>query len=579
MKTRIISIILLCALCFSLAACGSGGEKSSVSAQETSATEAPAQETSPEASSASEPTPEATEETPAEEATGFVPVQLPLTDSAEELSLWLRLSPFLMMYNVTDLSKATFYAEMEKRTGVVVNVTSVPIFMANEQFNFMMAGGELPDMIDSFALLYPQGVDHAVDEGLILDMNDFLHDWMPNYEHALTLNPQFTQDSLSAEGRLTHANTLFIEDEGVTVGMFIRRDWLDKLDMDLPVTYDDYYETLTAFKTELGKSGAFDIMYQGCTVNITGGYETVAFYTEDEETLPFMNIDGVASFGPINDGYRKYLETMAKWFDEGLLFQDYMTDTNRSTMMEAGICSDEIGLFTPNRDDLSRFHASVRTIDPDATLGGAYDMRATEDQEIHVRYPSQTIIYGIAISGQCKNVELAAKWLDYCYSEEGTILCNYGVEGEGLQYDENGNPEYTDLVLHNPEMSSIACCAIYSKYGGAMLCYGRRNFGAYDQDVLDLSDFWEESGDYDYVYPAKAGMTTEESEEISSYMAEIRSYVIESTNKFITGGEPLNDETWATYVQTLKDLGVDRVVELKQAALDRYTALGEKLAA
>lgn len=567
-KVKLLPLLLAACLCLSLAACGGTPAEADTPTAEPSAQTT----TSADQTLETGETPEA--ETPAEK--GFVPVNLPLTTEEEELSLWLRLSPFLMIYNISDLGETTFYTEMDKRTGVHVEVTSVPIFMAMEQFNIMMAGGDLPDMLDSFALLYPSGVDHAVDEGLIVDMNDFLSEWMPNYEYALSLNPRFIQDSTSAEGRLTHANTLMIEDEGVTVGMMIRQDWLDDVGLDLPETYDDYYEALTAFKVKLNKPGAMNMHFLGCTVNVTGGFETVGFYTEDEETLPFMNIQGTASFGPMNEGYRSYLETMARWFDEDLIFQDYASDT-RQEMMDAGISNDEQGIFSINRDNMVKYQNAARLIDADATIAGAYDMRAYEGQEIHVKYPGQTIIYGVAISADCANIKLAARWLDYCYSEEGTILCNYGVEGEGLQYDGQGNPGYTDLVLHNEEMTSIACCAIYSKYGGAMLCYGRRNFGSYDDQMREMVDFWDNNSDYEYIYPAKAGLTTEESEEISAHMAEIRSYVTEMTNKFITGATPLNDEAWDKYVSVLKDLGVERLVEIKQDALDRYIALGKSL--
>ncbi len=564
-RTKLMALLLCLTMCFVLVA-GCSGSGSG-------ATEAPAATEAPE--SGGEET--AAPEDEGESASGFVEVQLPLTETEEELSLWLRLSPFLIMYNINDMSTTTFYTEMEARTGVHVNITSVPIFMAVEQFNIMMAGGEYTDMIDSFALLYTDGVDHAIDDGIIVDMNEFLDDWMPNYKAALDTDPQFWQDSLSADGRLAQANTLMATDEGVTVGMVIRQDWLEDVGMERPVTYDDYYNVLKAFQTELGKSGAFNISYLGATVNVTGGYETVGFYTDDEEMQPFMNIDGVASFGPSNEGYRKYLETMSQWYAEGLIFPDYITDSSQD-LMQTAIANDEMGVFSYNRDDILRMQESARTIDADAYFVGSYDIRETADQEVHVRYPAQKVIDGIAISADCANIELAARWLDYCYSEEGSILCNYGVEGEGLQYDENGNPGYTDLVLHNPDMTSIACTAIYSKYGGAMLMDGRRNFGSYDEQLQEIINFWGESADMDYMYPAKARMTTDESETVSTYMEDIRSYVTEMTNRFIVGDETLNDETWSEYLETLDALGLQEVLDVKQTALDRYIALGESLA-
>ena len=57
---------------------------------------------------------------------------------------------------------------------------------------------------------------------------------------------------------------------------------------------------------------------------------------------------------------------------------------------------------------------------------------------------------GVAITTSCKDVETAARLLDYAYSEEGHMLFNFGVEGESYTMVD-GYPTYTDKILNNPE--------------------------------------------------------------------------------------------------------------------------------
>ena len=57
----------------------------------------------------------------------------------------------------------------------------------------------------------------------------------------------------------------------------------------------------------------------------------------------------------------------------------------------------------------------------------------------------------MAITSNCKNPELAARWLDYFYTKEGMLLNAYGIEGETYELLPDGTPQYTELVTNNPD--------------------------------------------------------------------------------------------------------------------------------
>ena len=66
--------------------------------------------------------------------------------------------------------------------------------------------------------------------------------------------------------------------------------------------------------------------------------------------------------------------------------------------------------------------------------------------------------------------------------------------------------------------------------------------------------------------------TKEETEQISSKITAISSYAEEMWFSFISGETPISDETWNAYKKQLDDLGLQEVLAIKQAALDRYNA-------
>jgi putative aldouronate transport system substrate-binding protein len=67
-------------------------------------------------------------------------------------------------------------------------------------------------------------------------------------------------------------------------------------------------------------------------------------------------------------------------------------------------------------------------------------------------------------------------------------------------------------------------------------------------------------------------MTDEESQEYASVYANILTLVQENTVKFINGTKSMDE--YDSFIDELSKYGIDRCIELKQAALDRYLKRG-----
>ena len=62
--------------------------------------------------------------------------------------------------------------------------------------------------------------------------------------------------------------------------------------------------------------------------------------------------------------------------------------------------------------------------------------------------------------------------------------------------------------------------------------------------------------------------TEEESKEISGLMGDLSTYIWEMTGKFTVGTADIEKE-WDNYVSYVKELGLDKILEVKQAQYDR----------
>lgn len=578
-KNRLCALLLAMCLIVSLfAACGAeevSEPQSSVAAEtsepaevvEASSAEepAPAEESAPVDESV--PAEETAPEEPAEpEIPEPAPFELPITEEQTTLSLWMRTEPFTIAYPEITMDNATFYKEMAARTNVNVEITGVIAFQASEQFNLMVASGEYCDMVGRFATFYTAGLDAGIDNGVIVDMSEFMEDYMPNYNYALQTNDIFRRDCTTAEGRIGAANSLFEVSEGEQLGPVIRKDWLDDLGLEMPVTYDEYYEVLKAFQNA-GHDGALALRWDGVNSGnyLIAGFGAAGFYDDTEVAVPFLNIDGQVVFGAMEDGYREYLQLMADWYAEGLIYQDFFS-LDTSTYPQ-NLSNGTFGISVIDRGQFTSTQLALEAIDPNADLVGLKDARQNSDDVLRIQYVDQTVSDGYSISTSCDNVEVAAKYLDYMYTKEGSILAGYGVEGEGLEYDAEGNPHFSDLVLHNETYPCTPAMVLYATYGCPGIFDGSRYFAAYDQRTLDAIELWGED-EQDWLYPKNASLTVDESEEYAAILSEVRTYVQEMTLKFITGAESLDQ--WDAYCQRLTDMGIEDAIAIKQTALDRY---------
>ena len=89
--------------------------------------------------------------------------------------------------------------------------------------------------------------------------------------------------------------------------------------------------------------------------------------------------------------------------------------------------------------------------------------------------------------------------------------------------------------------------------------------------ALDAYDEFDKSK-FDLMMPSAMTMTDEENTEFASLYTDIQTLANENTVKFKKKKKSLDE--WDSYVEQLKQYGVERCIELKQAAFDRYNARG-----
>jgi len=88
-------------------------------------------------------------------------------------------------------------------------------------------------------------------------------------------------------------------------------------------------------------------------------------------------------------------------------------------------------------------------------------------------------------------------------------------------------------------------------------------------ELTEALELWTHNDMGKHIYPP-ASTTQEESEQLAIIINNVNTYRDEMEAKFITGALSIND--FDKYVAQLKKFGIEKAIEIKQAAYDRYMA-------
>ena len=576
MKKHLAQILFAVLVVSLLAACGSdalpasgselqSAESATLSAAdptEEAANEVPAAPEPETPDSALEPSEASAEEATAAETPKEPAYSIPLCEETETLTYWITMPPPATMV-ITDMSEVLAYSEAEARTNVHIEFTSASEFVAAENFNLLVAANSYPDLLLNVDEYYAGGAIKAYADEVIIDLGDLIETYADNYKAILNGDEGLKRDVITDDGNMLSFWTIDNEAAGAR-GPLIRQDWLDQLGLDVPETYEDYHKTLLAFKNEIGCESPLNMSAYGYD---SSGYLAAGYGIS--LVTPFFVENGTVKFAYLQDGCLDYITMMHQWYEDGIFSSDYLNNPGRYSAPEEPVVLGKSGLtyISTNQID-SLFDASS---DPGFDLSAITDATKEPGETLHFGDlpDSRAEESGTSISVNCEKPDLAACWLDYFYGEEGALLANYGVEGVSYEIVD-GMPTYTDVITNSEtgfDSSLIQFAYLFNQ--GAYYKDARRLFCIFSDMVLGCYDVWESNLDQDrWEMPASVSLTVDETSEFAALYSDIYTLCSEYLNRFIIGDLALSE--YNGFKESLQQMGIDRCVELYQAAYERY---------
>jgi putative aldouronate transport system substrate-binding protein len=462
------------------------------------------------------------------------------------------------------------YKIIREKLGINLKVVLQPSSPTDQDTKVSVAGAanSLPDLFaanrDMFLKLAKQG---------LLAPTDKMYAMMPNRTSTHYDNP--TRNKLVKVGGVSYGLADFGAMEKVE-GVVIRKDWLDKLGLKVPRTLDELIAVAKAFtEKDPDGNGKNDTYGFGSIIESTG-ISNMGLGRRFDYMLGAFGVTGVFNlesadkfgFNFRDPNFRKAIEWVKKINDMKLIDPDWPTlkkDDFRARWKQ--------GKFGIMWEQFAALHqlANYKDFDknfPNGEWVPILPPLGPEGKSSNGVNQMNARIYAVsAKAAKAGKMEAIASLLEWMTTDEGYYLLGFGVEGINYKKDSKGfvstdgiptEQAYTDkskapltqlrnMVFVNNDIELAARYVTYKSANGKTI------------NPLATWKFFQDS-------PYTEG-TASSLIDPPSNANDFKRYYDENLVGFVLGQQPLNDQTWATFVKGMDAIGAATYEKAQKAKL------------
>lgn len=437
------------------------------------------------------------------------------------------------------------------------------------------AGQNLPDLM-STSVFDTASIINMGKKGVLLDMkqlvteksngniNEFAGKYFPDmWKYISTENDKAYW--LPLQQYMSYKEQPFFSN----LTALVRRDWLDKLNLEMPTTLDEYATVLKAFQDK----------------DVNGNEK------KDEKILYTPSFAYLApSFGlpaglVMVDPYDHKAKTPWLMKDELVEFVTYVKSLVDQNLIDTDALgqSGEVGIQKTQANQISSVFTYALSTWNDSYVtesGGVYEptMLGKVKGEIP-RTLSDADYVGFgkhSITKDCKDPQAVIDLLDMCYTEEYALLYFYGVEGTSHTVNDDGvkvlDPNFKNKEFSDKQGTGAQIWGGTGLVGNQLSLWesyilgleiARPDLRTFSDKYCIGQEYW--FGDYGLAVP-----TEDETAKLLKIQNDIATYSDETLSKLCLGQYDVS--TIDKHIENLKAMGLEDMVAIYQARHDRFMA-------
>ncbi len=448
----------------------------------------------------------------------------------------------------------TGYQKLKDELGIDLEADSLPAG-ANDQSSKLLAAAAADDLPDFFTVTDRDTWVNLVERGMLADLSD-TYGKMPG-RTAMMFDDAAIKYTTYSDGK----NYGWATPSSVNPneGLVIRKDWLDKLGLQVPETLDDFYNVMYAFTYNDPDGDGKDDTYGFGAYIRTFNYEAYP----GRRFEPLMGAFGVegtwdmhaASFGLMikKPEFYQFMQFMKKMIDGGVIDPNWMA--LKQDDFTAEYKQGRVGCFRwqfsalDSKNNYAPFDANF----PD----GEFIVIEPPYGPDHKRSVGPVVagkrIWAVSQKAVDEGkLDKIVQLMEWTGSGEGYMLCVFGREGIEYTLDANGNPVSTDgpqgftgsvgqqyVQLRNLAANNKSDVEITSRYPDWTSRNGRTISPLETLRHMQAMD-WTQTPGQDAM-PAPS--------------TDLKTYYEQGLAEFFTGNKALTQENWDAFIAQLDKLG------------------------
>lgn len=455
----------------------------------------------------------------------------------------------------------------------------------------MLASGDIPDVIigaNNF-----DNADFVTYNGLFENISSYIAG-DSNIKAMFTEHPELEQISTMSDGGIYGIPKYQRFWPSTYLRMYINKTWLDNLNLEVPTTWDELYEVLTAFREE-------DANGDGDTTDEI----PMDFTLTERGVVPpalFLGSFGI-SLDVYDSGYGYYV-------DEGVVKNFYTSDeykqlvTYFNKLWKNGLINAET--FT---NDVSTYNALLRSREGEnmskvgvvwgwsasdrfgAVLCDQYVSMAplkydkNQEEEVSWGYESDALNIKqncVVLSAACKDKDAAFAFIDALYDPEMSLQILWGDLGSSIVKEDGSYRVQTPEEAGDTEgldAGSWKWTTTLADEGPGFISDSLTVELPVDIEEVTI-DMEVYQAVYDRMNPQTDILhknflvfTDEDKAELSLIESNIINLSVTQFTSFVTDGNI--DENWESYCQNFENTGSARALEILQSAYNTYQGAGK----
>ncbi|MGZ7443513.1 extracellular solute-binding protein [Paenibacillus sp. TH7-28] len=435
---------------------------------------------------------------------------------------------------------------IEEKTNTKIKFSWVPDASKEERINTALASDSLADIV-SLTILENASVRNALKSGMFWEVEPYLNEF-PN----LAAISEEQRRAASIAGKLY--GVPFLKDVARN-GVVIRKDWLDKLGLEVPKTTDELMAVAKAFAEQdpdgNGKKDTYGFIDRSDL--IYGAFKTLGSYFGTPNNWE-VSEDGKFTPEFETAGYIKTMDYMKKLYDNGYINQDFAVTAKKD--QQDGFSQGKAGIYVGALFDGKNLLNNAIGIQDEMEIALVNDITSTGNESDRAIWAGNGGIGGLLAFPRSEvkdeaELKRLLKFVNDLMDEEIFTLMTYGIEG--VHYTVDADRAVTILDQNKWEQEVQPFSSSRPKEPG---------YKIHDADPLkvEATELILDNEKYAVYNPA----FSLESETFTTMGSELQKIITDATYKYILGSLDLNG--FKAEIEKWKQSGGSKIISEYEAA-------------